>query len=355
MWQLVRLNFGRNNAHFGELGIGMEETSERVYSDTLFSAWVSSYARLFGAEDVAQLLAKFPSGENQDDPPFRVSSTFIYSKKGESEYIYYVPKPLAYPQGYPVGDDLKFTKTYKKLKYLPLEIWRRWYQEKDFTDKDKQELIAYTNKDKKDKDKKDLEDSGTFSYGDTHKFYSVPKVAIDRNTHAANIYHTGFVQYQWESNQKSGLYFLIKLSDEDKETESKLKASLRLLGEEGMGGERSNGAGRFEAEFLDLPPLWSNVINFKSTHHALISLFWANLTLESAPSSYSLLERGGWITSSGKQLRRKNIRMFGEGSIFKDIPQGQLADVTPDQFKAYRVYRSGISLSLPIIIQNPEL
>jgi CRISPR-associated protein Csm4 len=232
MWQLVRLNFGRNNAHFGELGIGMEETSERVYSDTLFSAWVSSYARLFGAEDVEQLLAKFPSGENQQNPPFRVSSTFIYSKKGESEYIYYLPKPLAYPQGYPVGEDLKFTKTYKKLKYLPLEIWQRWYQGEGFTDEDKQELIAYTNKDKKDKDKKDLEDSGTFSYVDTYRFYTVPKVAIDRNTHAANIYHTGFVQYQWESEKKSGLYFLIQLSDEDKETESKLKASLRLLGEE---------------------------------------------------------------------------------------------------------------------------
>jgi hypothetical protein len=44
-WKLVKLDFGRNLVHFGELGIGMEALSERAYSDTLFSAWVSSYAR----------------------------------------------------------------------------------------------------------------------------------------------------------------------------------------------------------------------------------------------------------------------------------------------------------------------
>ncbi|MFB8790763.1 MAG: hypothetical protein U7123_18385 [Potamolinea sp.] len=45
-WKLVRLNFGRSSAHFGEVGIGIEETSERVRSDTLFSAWISAYASL---------------------------------------------------------------------------------------------------------------------------------------------------------------------------------------------------------------------------------------------------------------------------------------------------------------------
>ncbi|MFN9517409.1 MAG: type III-A CRISPR-associated RAMP protein Csm4, partial [Pseudanabaena sp.] len=45
-WKLVKLDFKNNPAHFGELGIGMEETSERVRSDTLFSALVISYARI---------------------------------------------------------------------------------------------------------------------------------------------------------------------------------------------------------------------------------------------------------------------------------------------------------------------
>ncbi len=56
VWKLVKLNFGRSPAHFGEVGIGMEETSDRVRSDALFSAWVSIYARLFGKEAVEELL-----------------------------------------------------------------------------------------------------------------------------------------------------------------------------------------------------------------------------------------------------------------------------------------------------------
>lgn len=47
-WKLIHLNFTKNLAHFGEVGIGLEETQERVKSDTLFSALITSYARLFG-------------------------------------------------------------------------------------------------------------------------------------------------------------------------------------------------------------------------------------------------------------------------------------------------------------------
>jgi CRISPR-associated protein Csm4 len=70
--------------------------------------------------------------------------------------------------------------------------------------------------------------------------------------------------------------------------------------------------------------------------------------------SYSLLERGGWVSSSnpGHQVRRKKVRMLGEGSVFKGEPIGQLADVRPYKEFPHPVYRSGISLTLPIVIGN---
>lgn len=370
IWQLIRLDFGRNTAHFGELGIGMEKTSERVYSDTLFSAWMTSYARLFGSNEVKKLLKNFPiENDNQiiknadqiienDDqsPPFSLSSTFIYStedQEDESRYIYYLPKPLVLPKEYPVGNDLEFNKSYKKLKYLPLYIWRRWYQQGGFTDSDKLELIENTQK---TKDKSGcLYKAGVFSYSETYKTQRVPKVAIDRITHATNIYYTGFVQYQWESKKQSGLYFLIHFPEENTELQQRLKASLYLLGEEGIGGERSSGAGCFTAKWHELPNLWKKVINFKSSetvNHALISLFWEK-SLSCTPLSYSIIERGGWVSSSGQQERRRKVRMLGEGSVFSDIPKGQLANVTPKNF-SHKVYRSGISSSIPIIIQSQE-
>ncbi|MFN9648292.1 MAG: type III-A CRISPR-associated RAMP protein Csm4, partial [Pseudanabaena sp.] len=67
-------------------------------------------------------------------------------------------------------------------------------------------------------------------------------------------------------------------------------------------------------------------------------------------SSYELQERGGWITSSSKNQRRKKVVMFAEGSVFSEIPKGKLANVTPPEFSQHKIYRSGIAVSLPIKI-----
>lgn len=352
-WKLVRLNFGSSPAHFGEVGIGIEETSERVRSDTLFSAWVSAYARLF---DIEELLNQFPCShqDSPKQPPFRLSSTFIY-RQDEKRCIYYLPKPLEFPKGYP-KDDLKFTKTYKKRDYLPLEVWQRWYQGDGFTERDIADLIAETEK--KADGTEPLHKAGTFDYGKAYKIHQTPKVAIDRTTRATNFYHTGFVQFEWEKPKQSGLYFLLNFLEQDRELEDKLHAALKLLGEEGLGGERSSGAGRFEVEWLELPKDWDDVVNFKQpTHYSLISLFWELPLPEGLLDetvSYSIQERGGWIASpsSGRQLRRKIVRMFAEGSVFRSISFGKLADVTPDKFKQHKIYRSGISLSLPVTLAS---
>jgi CRISPR-associated protein Csm4 len=338
-WRLINLNFGRSPAHFGERGIGIEETSERVRSDTLFSAWITAYAQLFGREEVAGLLKEFGT---EPEPPFRLSSTFIYQELG-AKTVYYLPRPKAFPAKYPFGKDLDFAKDYKKLNYLPLETWRRWYQsEEGFSEEDLQ------NKEVK-------------SYGDTFKTARIPKVAIDRTTRATNFYHTGFVQFQSETNP-SGLYFLLYFPEANPTLEHDLRAAIGFLGEEGIGGERSSGAGRFEVVWENLSDEWQQVVKFSGAEqHSLISMFWDSSLdtklLEKA--SYELLERGGWITSpsSGRQSRRKSVQMFAEGSVFSGIPQGQLADVTPDGFDnprqgGHKIYRSGIALSLPVKIHD---
>jgi CRISPR-associated protein Csm4 len=186
IWKLARLKFGRTLAHFGELGIGLENTAERVPSDTLFSAWMSAYAKLFGRDAATNLLEQF---NTESEVPFRLSSTFIYQQI-EEKLIYYLPRPLNFPPNYPVGDDLDFTKAYKGLKYLPLEIWQRWYQGNGFNrEYDGAELKAKT----KNKVEGELTNAGTFDYSEAFKFTKVPKIAVDRITRATNIYHTGFV------------------------------------------------------------------------------------------------------------------------------------------------------------------
>jgi CRISPR-associated protein Csm4 len=347
VWKLVKLNFGNNPAHFGELGIGMEETSDRVRSDTLFSAWVSNYARMFGEEAVEKLLQLFPTTKNPElIPPFRISSTFIYreiDKSKNDNTIYYLPRPLKFPINYP-DNDLAFFKTYKKLNYLPLEIWQKWYQGKGFSKEDEKELENYCE----DKPQGKLADAETFNYKKACKIHQLPKIGIDRVTTATNLYHTGFVHFASGDNS-AGLYFLLELSPEGEKLADKLQAALHLLGEEGIGGERSSGAGRFEIKWLDLPKIWQEVVNFKGgKFHSLISLFWDSSISSDflKNSSYEIQERGGWIVES--QIRRQMVRMFSEGSVFTSSLLGKLVNVTPEQFTKHQIYRSGISLALPI-------
>jgi CRISPR-associated protein Csm4 len=338
VWKLVKLNFGNNPAHFGEVGIGMEETSDRIRSDTLFSAWITNYARLFGKDAVEELLQLFPTEKTPElIPPFRISSTFIYREVGK-ETVYYLPRPLKFPINYP-ENDLAFFKTYKKLNYLPLEIWQRWYQGKGFTKEDQQKL------------EHDFEDK---VYKKAFKIHQLPKIGIDRVTTATNLYHTGFVHFASDTNP-AGLYFLLGLSPEGEKLADKLQAALHLLGEEGIGGERSSGAGRFTFTWSKLPETWNNVVNFKpGKFNTLISLFWDSSIspdfLEN--SSYEIQERGGWIVES--QTRRKMVRMFSEGSVFTSSLSGKLVNVTPEQFTKHPIYRSGISLTLPINTKKEE-
>lgn len=353
IWKLVKLNFGRSPAHFGELGIGIEETSERIRSDTLFSAWISAYARLFGKDAVEELLQRFLN----QSPPVRMSSTFIYREDGERT-IYYLPRPLKFPINYLEGNDLEFFKTYKKLNYLPLEIWHRWYQGEGFLGGDAEELIVET----KGQSNGHLRQAGTFDYKKAFDIDKVPKIAVDRTTRATNLYYTGFVQFKCSQNDSgvkslSGLYFLLNFSKEDEKLAAEWQAALQFLGEEGLGGERSSGAGRFQIEWLELPETWQKVVEFseESAYHYLISLFWDNEAsnlerLITKQSSYEIQERGGWLFESN--IRRKMVRMFGEGSVFPELPQGKLVDVTPNGFNTHRIYRSGISLSLSIKLQN---
>ncbi len=364
VWKLIRLKFGRSVAHFGELGIGMEETSERLRSDTLFSAWMSTYAKLFGKDAATDLLQEF---NTRPEPPFRLSSTFIY-RQLDRKPVYYLPRPLKFPLNYPVGNDLDFTKAYKNLTYLPLEIWQRWYQGDGFTQSDRQELTDKI----KGQASGALFQAGTFDYSKAFESSKVPKIAVDRTTRATNLYYIGFVQYQWQLNGNdsedveslSGLYFLVHFSNSD--LENTFFAVLDFIGGEGIGGERSSGAGQFKVDRLtELTPHWKDVIEFSgANYHSTISLFWTDessklgelLTETPTPvASYELQERGGWIASpcsDGRQLRRQSVQMFTEGSVFPAVPEGKLADVTPRGFRDHKVYRSGISLSLPIKVQG---
>lgn len=365
-WYLVRLDFGQNVAHFGQVGIGLEETGDRLPSDSLFSALISTYARIY-PEHLGGLLDAL----NSPNPPFRHSSTFIYFRN-QQNYRYYLPKPLTFPLNYQAHDDLTLTKAYKKLAYLPLEIWQRWYQGTGFSEQDKKDILADAQNRSSSKNK--LKQLGLFDYSKTNKKANLPKVSLDRTTQASNFYHTKVVQFQCEFKEsesqepqsekpkpekQASLYFLLNFPQVNPELTAQLKTVLYVLADEGIGGERSSGAGRFTLDWVEtLPEAWRSLLQCKNANaYSLVSLFWNDQNDELSQidenARYEFQERGGWVSSSptGIQQRRKKVRMFSEGSVFAFPPQGRLADVTPERFHAHTVYRSGLALSLPIYVE----
>ena len=82
--KIVKLNF-TSPLHIGEVGIGLEESSLVLHSDTIFNAICNALAKLYGRDWVTDFLRNFEA-----KPPFRISSGFPFA----DETLYF-PKPMS--------------------------------------------------------------------------------------------------------------------------------------------------------------------------------------------------------------------------------------------------------------------
>ena len=345
--RIVKLRF-MSTLHLGPdvPGIGIENSLSMAHSDTVFSCLINAYAELHSGDVnvVDELLAPF----HDRNPPFRISSAFPFRKR-DDEVSYYLPRPLVDPLEFydpRSGQDAK--RNYRKMiQNLPLVRIEKF---KDYW------LEANTSM-----DKRDLENASQ----EVHSL-RVPTIrpqhTRDRLTDATSIYHTGLVDFA----SNSGLYFLIEINDTSVLNWDKFRAVLELAGTNGLGGRRNQGNGAFDVKEDTIEPLdqtWKDLFNQKQTGFFSLSLYLPEPeTLKNLnPVAYQLVPRRGWCYSSvtSTQMKRKAVTMFGEGSVFhKDMPNGTLANVTPDaednKFTAHKLYRYGIPISLPIKIWQRE-
>ncbi|HEC91939.1 MAG TPA: type III-A CRISPR-associated RAMP protein Csm4, partial [Candidatus Atribacteria bacterium] len=168
----------------------------------------------------------------------------------------------------------------------------------------------------------------------------VARVVIDRKTNASNIYYFGEVEYC----DNCGLHFLIKLMDD--EIRSKVEAAIRLLGDEGIGGDRSYGKGLFEVEFDGFE--W----NIEEGKFLNLSLYLPKENeIEMVRKGwYEIVNRSGWVYSVDKRGERKRfVRMIKEGSTFSGNKEfyGKLIDVSISE-EHHHIYRYGYGMPLYI-------
>jgi CRISPR-associated protein Csm4 len=303
--------------HLGEREGWLEGGNTFIHSDTLFSGFCHAFYLLFGETEVKGLIKRF----NNDDPDFIVSSAFPY---WQGALYFPVPK-----------NQLSTNKEILKIEFIEKAAFER------LMNGEKLEKIIGSFK--------TIPQKGVQRY--PWSLENIPRIGLSRlHNHPGDMFfHFGQVWYKADA----GLFFLVKYLNN--EFQPKFEASLRLLADEGIGGDRSSGKGLFimETPFemeITVPTDFNGIIS--------LSLYYPKDQSETVgikDGFYDLIERKGYIYSPyGSSLRRRSIRMFAEGSVFSKAPErkGKLVPVKPAKFIHHEVYRCGYLLTLPYAMES---
>ena len=136
---------------------------------------------------------------------------------------------------------------------------------------------------------------------------------------------------------------------------STVEAALALLGDEGIGADRTAGYGAFTVEHVEerfAPDLGTGARLSLSLLHPTRDEIAGGLL--DSPAEYLITTRGGWATSMNTvSFRRKVVNMLAEGSLVKDLGSRRYGDsamvLEPgDSGPSHPVCRLGTAVTLPI-------
>ncbi|MDD5268112.1 MAG: type III-A CRISPR-associated RAMP protein Csm4 [Methylococcales bacterium] len=300
-----------------------ERTETFIHSDTLSAALLSAWA----------LLEPLNIEARAKNPPFKVSSAFPFFKQH-----YFLPRAICTQTVKLQESQRQHAKLIRKLQWLELPLWKKSFQENWL-----KAIIADT---KSHNEQRIKQNCLVFEHPvpELNQLWleeERPRLAMDRITNSSSegqLFHLSRVWF----NSEGGLYFLAKFANEQK---SGFEAALSLLGDSGIGADRSNGNGFFKVKKVEkaeeMPALRLANSGEMAVALSLVSPSQADQNgnwLDNDNAAYKLISRGGWIGETG--VRKQRLRMFAEGSVFSSPLQGQVLNVNPSG-KPNPVYRDG--------------
>lgn len=322
--------------HMGETGL--DDTSEILHSDTLFSALANVYAMaLTGADTIIDHL---------NEGRLRFSSGF-HAIHHDAEILFFLPRPPIRFVGTAKG------KKGKNIRYLSHGLWK---------------LLCSSFNPETCTASIDLLDfptiGGTFaflkeelpviaSHGLPRPLWGLidlPKVKVHSIDKDARLYEETSLQFTERKIGNTPLrgcfYFLVDHSL-DKSQWSEFIAAVRIMADEGIGGQRSSGCGQFESVTVADVDLQSEP---NATHYLGLSLIApdGNDEFHQGLAFYEIILRGGGtLGRSGDALRhRRQCRLVKEGALMNREIRGKLVDVSPGLDGS--VLRNGLNFSIPI-------
>lgn len=326
---IYKLKF-KGPVHFGDTGIDLENIQETVSSDTVFSAVINAVNIYYGFKEAGELVEKF-----LNNPPFILSSLFIYN--GNS---YFLPRPM---DDSFISEEIKKAKgkELKKLKWLERSDFLRWMKHENLQEQDIDEI------------KKKLEDYKSAFIREIR-----PRVVLDRVTQRSSIYHCGYIHFK----KDAGLYGFVAFKD--KNYIEKFENIISLLGQTGIGGEKTYGCGMFDAIFGPPDDIFLEILTTRTDRYTLLSLYHPShseqSSLEDDLLSYDIIRKKGWIATgrNALPLKRKSVGFISEGSVLRRAVKGCLINVTPDNpppgILNHKVYRYGYAFTAPLIKEAQE-
>lgn len=146
----------------------------------------------------------------------------------------------------------------------------------------------------------------------------------------------------------------------DSNAENVFRHLIELLGDTGLGGEKTYGCGTFKVRLERVAGVLRDILSTSSDKYILLSLFHPPASeqaqLRSNLVAYDIIRKRGWITSGRDALpvKRKSVGFITEGSVFASKPVGCLVDVTPDKDKlpfplSHNIYRYGYAFTAPLV------
>jgi len=298
-------------------GISLYNNRHILHSDMLWGAICNAANLLFGSASVEALRKPYA---------ILMSSAFPLI---EAELFF--PRPLSF---YKEPDNYADQKKFKKVRFISEKIWKEIISGKSI-----------------DLQQGTIQSMFWFEKTPTLEAFAVtlerPRVTLDRISNSPTLFSSEETIY----DNSVGFFFLAEFEDET--LKHIFSSALRLLGDEGIGAERSVGKGWFSVEEVSYPlPEIQNPNAF-----LLLSLYMPTAdelsSLDIENSFYEILERGGWVTSfGGMTLRREKVRAFAEGSVLRlkqGMPKGQIVEVlSAQQSLSHNIYRNLQAFAIPI-------
>ncbi|WP_457611761.1 type III-A CRISPR-associated RAMP protein Csm4 [Methanocaldococcus sp.] len=326
----------------------LEKSNHIFHSSNIFSAIANNYILLYGDKcDSKELTNEIKKLAHN----IKLSSLLIKFRN-----IYLLPKP-EHPIFYKIKDELKIEdqvikpKELKKVNFISLKA----YLELLKSDKETNyfnDLIENSNLGIRNKVLAIKEELEIIGENKLFSVYDEEKNTIDRvysRTVEGGLYRIEYIKYHPDVK----LYFLI---DYPKDIEKDIKASIKLIEDEGLGGKRSIGAGQFKE--IDIEKIknkdFKELFAKESDNKMLLGVGYPKKEERNREiiKYYKLLEFGGYIYSTTcPELitrRKRTIVTLSEGSIVDKKFVGDIVDIAPKvNYNYHKIFFHGKPVTIP--------